>query len=109
MKSCPNPDCPGRYDPDEPAKFKDHVRVCSECGTRLVFAVASSGNDGESREESETDLAHDRCPDCGGLSLESRTPPVVGGAPLPSKARVVVPRGHGLTCENCGRMWTRRK
>ena len=60
-------------------------------------------------KQDESDLASDRCPDCGALSLEARTPAAGVAAPAGAKGRVGVPAGHSLTCENCGRMWTRRK
>lgn len=60
-------------------------------------------------KQDESDLASDRCPDCGALSLEARAPAADLVAPAKSKARVSVPTGHSLTCENCGRMWTRKR
>ncbi len=57
----------------------------------------------------ESDLAHDRCPDCGALSLEARAPAAGAALLADAKPRVGVPAGHSLTCENCGRMWSRRK
>ena len=64
-------------------------------------------NANEARDES--DLATDRCPDCGALSIESRDAALGAGGHLGKKERQTVPRGHKLTCEQCGRMWTRRK
>ena len=59
--------------------------------------------------QDESDLATDRCPDCGALSLEARAPAAGAALLADAKPRVGVPAGHSLTCENCGRMWTRRK
>lgn len=60
-------------------------------------------------KQDESDLASDRCPDCGALSLEARAPAADLVAPPKPTTRVGVPVGHSLTCENCGRMWTRRR